>query len=156
MLESRLAKPVLCMALVALALSLSGCIVVKDSPAPGCVESIGFPMAGGCFGKTAILDLAVEPEVECLDIDVNNCNGGVLEVRNGCDEVLVLGGVEVSPADYVSLDVVEGEDGGYGLADVSGNFSDHVPEADRKVEIIGTLGTQEIRLAFTKTAKLCE
>jgi len=155
MLESRLAKPLVYIALVSLALSLSGCIVVKDSPAPGCVESIGFPMAGGCFGKTAILDLAVEPEVECLDVDVNNCNGGVLEVRNGCDDTLVLGGVEVSPADYVSLDLVE-EDGGYGLADVSGNFSDHVPDADTKVELAGTLGTQEIRLAFTKTAKLCE
>jgi hypothetical protein len=155
MLESRLAKPLVYIALVALALSLSGCIVTSDSPAPGCVESIGFPMAGGCFGKTAILDLAVEPEIECLDVAVNNCNGGVLEVRNGCDETLVLGGVEVSPADYVSLDVIE-EGGAYGLVEVSGNFSDHVPEADEKVELAGTLGTQEIRLAFTKTAKLCE
>jgi hypothetical protein len=155
MLESRLAKPLVYIALVALALSLSGCIVTSDSPAPGCVESIGFPMAGGCFGKTAILDLAVEPEVECLDVDVNNCNGGVLEVRNGCDDALVLGGVEVSPSDYVSVDVVE-EGGAYGLVEVSSNFSDYVPDADREIEIVGTLGEREIRLAFTKTAKLCE
>ena len=151
-MNSNLAKPVLCVALV---LSLSGC-VVKDSPAPGCVESIGLPMAGGCFGKTAILDLAVEPEIECLVVDVNNCNGGVLEVWNRCDETLVLGGVEVSPPDHVGLDVVEEEGGAYGLVEVSSNFSDHVPEADREIEIVGTLGAQEIRLAFTKTAKLCE
>jgi hypothetical protein len=56
----------------------------------------------------------------------------------------------------VSLDVVEGDDGGYRLADVSSNFSDYVPEADRRVEVAGTLGEQEIRLTFTKTAKLCE
>jgi hypothetical protein len=152
MLNSNLAKPVLC---IALALSLSGCIVTRDSPAPGCVESIGLPMAGGCFGKTAILDLAVEPEVECLDVAVNNCNGGVLEVRNGCDGALALGGVEISPADYVSLDVAE-EGGTYGLVEVGSNFSDHVPKADREIEIVGTLGEREIKLAFTKTAKLCE
>ena len=151
-MNSNLAKPLLCLSL---ALVLSGC-VVKDSPAPGCVESIGPPIAGGCFGKTAILDLAVEPEIECLVVDVNNCNGGVLEVWNRCDETLVLGGVEVSPPDHVGLDVVEEEGGAYGLVEVDSNFSDHVPEADREIEIVGTLGEREIRLAFTKTAKLCE
>ena len=156
MLESRFAKPIVWIAVASLMLVLSGCIVVKDSPAPGCVKSIGFPLAGGCFGKTAILDLAVDPETECLTIAVNNCNGGVLEVHNACDEALVLREVEIPSSDRVSLDVVEGDDGEYRLAEVSSNFSDYVPEADRKVEVAGTLGEQEIRLAFTKTAKLCE
>jgi len=100
--------------------------------------------------------LAVEPETECLTIAVNNCNGGVLEVHNGCDETLVLGGVEIPSSDRVSLDVVEGDDGEYRLADVSSNFSDYVPEADTTIDVAGTLAEQEIRLAFTKTAKLCE
>jgi hypothetical protein len=156
MLESRFAKPTVWIAVASLMLLLGGCIVVKDSPAPGCVEFIGFSSVGGCFGKTAILGLAVEPENECLTIAVNNCNGGVLEVHNACDETLVLGGVEIPSSDRVSLDVVEGDDGEYRLTGVSSNFSDYVPEADRKVEVAGTLGEQEIRLAFTKTARLCE
>jgi hypothetical protein len=155
-MKSRFAKPIVWVAVASLMLVLSSCIVTKDSPAPGCVESIGFPLAGGCFGKTAILDLAVEPESECLTIAVNNCNGGVLEVHNGCDEALVLGGVEIPSSDRVGLDVVAGDDGEYRLAEVSSNFSDYVPEADRKVEVTGTLGEQEIRLTLTKTAKLCE
>ena len=58
-----------------------------DNPAPGCRESFGF---GGCFGTTVILDLSMEPESECLEIEVNNCNGGGLDVDNDCQEDLVL------------------------------------------------------------------
>jgi len=139
----------------ALALLLSACIVTQDSPAPGCIKSVGLPMSGGCFGKTAILDLSVAPEIACLDIAVNNCNGGVIEVDNDCQETLVLGGVEIPPADYVSLDVVE-KDGTYTLRDVSSNFSDYVPPEDRRITLTGVLGEQEIEVAFTKTALLCE
>ena len=155
-MKSRFAKPIVWITVASLMLVLSSCIVVEDSPAPGCVKSIGLPSMGGCFGKTAILDLAVEPETECLTVEVNNCNGGVLEVHNGCDETLVLGGVEIPSSDRVGLDVGEGDDGEYRLTEVSSNFSDYVPEADRKIEVTGTLGDQEIRLVFTKTAELCE
>ncbi len=137
-------------------LLLSGCIVTKDSPAPGCVETIGIQMLGGCFGKTVILDLTVEPESECLAITVNNCNGGVLEMHNTCGESLVLGKVQVSPSESVSLDVVEERSGEYLLSETSSNFSEHVPDMDERIEIVGTLGSQEIKVAFTKTAKLCE
>ena len=156
MRQSRFKRATLLVVGVQVVLLLSGCIVTKDSPAPGCVETIGFQTLGGCLGKTAILDLTVEPENECLEIEANNCNGGVLEVRNTCDERLVLGGVQVEPSEYVSLDVVEGENGEYLLSEVSSNFSDHVPETDAGIEIVGTLGSQEITVAFTKTAKLCE
>ena len=133
-----------------LVLLLSGCMVTKDSPAPGCVESIGFPMIGGCFGKTAILDLTIEPEHECLDITVNNCNGGVLEVRNSCPETLVLGQVEIPPSDYVSLDVVEEENGAYSLSQVSSNFSDYIPQENKNIVITGLLGSQEIKVTFRR------
>ena len=150
---ARSVKPV---AVVLVALLLSGCIVIRDGPAPGCVKSIGLPLAGGCFGKTAILDLTVEPDVECLAITVNNCNGGVLEVDNSCDETLALGGVEIASSDRVGLDVIEGGEGEYLLVEESSNFSDYVPEVDQRIEIVGTLGEQEIRVSFAKTAKLCE
>jgi hypothetical protein len=136
-------------------LLLSGCMVVKDSPAPGCVERVGIGMMGGCFGKTAILDLTVEPEHECLEITVNNCNGGVLEVQNNCVDGLVLGQVKVPPSGSVSLDVVE-ENGTHSLIETYSNFSEHVPATDQSIEIAGTLGSQEIKIAFTKTAELCE
>ena len=141
---------------VLLALLLSGCIVTKDSPAPGCVRSIGLPMSGGCFGKTVILDLTVEPENECLVITVNNCNGGVLEVDNSCHETLVLDGVEIPSSDHVSLDVIEEESGTYSLSEVSSNFSTYIPEEDKSITITGLLGNQEVKVAFTKTAQLCE
>jgi len=153
---SRSAKPTISIIVVLLALLLSSCIVTKDSPAPGCIRSIGFPTMGGCFGKTAILDLNVEPQNECLVITVNNCNGGVLEVDNSCHETLVLDGIEIPSLDRVSLDVVEEEDGMVSLSDVGSNFSDYIPEEDRSIAIIGLLGSQEIKVAFTKTAQLCE
>ena len=137
-------------------LLLSGCVVVKDSPAPGCVETVGIQMMGGCFGTTAILDLTIEPENECLEITVNNCNGGVLEVRNNCSVGLVLSRVKVPPSGSVSLDLVEEEDGEHSLIETYSNFSEHIPETDQRIEIAGTLGSQEIKVAFTKTAELCE
>ena len=155
MLRSRCTQLVVMAAVAPSLLLVSGCIVVKDSLAPGCIEYIGFPAMGGCFGKTAILDLTVEPEVECLDITANNCNGGILEVRNGCSEPLALGGVEIAPLDYVGLDVAE-EGGEYLLIEVNSNFSEYAPEADEMIEVGGTLGGQEIRLTFTKTAPLCQ
>lgn len=136
-------------------LFLQGCIVVRDSPAPGCVKRIGISPMGGCFGKTAILDLAVEPQVECLSVTVNNCNGGILEVQNGCAETLVLGGARVEPQNSVGLDIVlEGDQ--YALIEVYNNFSEYVPEVDERIELVGTLGERSLRVAFTKTAMLCE
>jgi hypothetical protein len=139
---------------VLMLLLLSSCIV-KDSPAPGCIEYLGPPPVGGCFGKTAILDLRVEPAEACLDITINNCNGGVLEIHNACDEAFKLGGVTISPGDRANLDVVL-EGTGHALVEVSSNFSTFIPEADERVELVGTLGEREITVSFTKTRKLCE
>ena len=147
-------QSVVTIAAVLMIFLLSGCIA-KDSPAPGCVEYIGVPPAGGCFGKTVILDLHVEPAESCLDVTVNNCNGGVLEIQNACDEAFTLGGVIISPGGRANLDVVQASPG-YLLVEVGGNFSNYVPEADERVEIVGTLGSLEIKVAFTKTRKLCE
>ncbi len=143
-------------AAISLALLLSACIVTKDSPAPGCIKTIGCAGTGGCLGKTAILDLNVKPEHECLDITVNNCNGGVLEIQNSCPETLLLGGLELVPPDYVSLDVVQGPGGAYSLLDVHGNYSDYVPQEEQHIALTGWLGNQEIEVTFTKTAPLCQ
>lgn len=134
---------------------LGACIVTQDSPAPGCVKSIGFPTFGGCSGKTAILDLRVEPKIDCLTISANNCNGGVLEVSNTCQETLTLDGIEILPESNVSLDVVE-NNGTYTLNEVWSNFSEYIPTQNTVISVTGTLGNQELNLTFTKSAKLCE
>jgi hypothetical protein len=140
----------------ALVCLLGGCIVTQDSPAPGCVKSIGLPVAGGCFGKTTLLDLQVAPATECLDLTINNCNGGVLEVRNTCAETLRLGGIEILPSDTASLDLTVDAAGTHTLIRTGGNFSDYIPDKDQHISFDGTLGTQAIAVTLTKTAQLCE
>jgi hypothetical protein len=132
---------------------LGGCII-KDSPAPGCRETIG-PMMGGCSGKTAILELEVGPVPECLVIRANNCNGGVLEIRNTCTETLVLDGIEINPSDSASLDVKD-ENGSQVVMIAHGNFSSYMPEEDRNIEVSGVMGDKTIQIGFTKTRPLCK
>jgi len=134
---------------------LTGCLVKEDSPAPGCIEYWGPAPMGGCFGKTAILDLQVEPEMECLQISVNNCNGGVLEVSNSCAEMLVLSRITIHPRERnVTLDL-DRENGEYFLRPTDSNFSEYLPPEDEPVEILGIMGALEVRIAFTKTSELC-
>lgn len=127
--------------------------LAEDSPAPGCNDSFGM---GGCDGKTILTDVVVVPTIACLEFDVNNCNGGILDVKNTCAETFVLGGAEILPDTSASLDVLENEDGSYALLDVYSNFSDFIPDIDTQITVIGLLGEQEIEVTFTKTAPLCE
>lgn len=139
---------------VGLLFVLAGC-VVKDSPAPGCRETIGLPAMGGCFGKTAVIDLHVESAPSCIVIEANNCNGGVLDVRNNCAETIRLGNVEIPPAGYAILDLVENE-GKPEVIQVSSNFSQYQPKTDQEIDLEGVVGDQIFRLTFTKTRPLCE
>jgi hypothetical protein len=110
---------------------------------------------GGCFGKTAILDLKVEPQTECLEIAVNNCNGGILEVSNACAEMLVLNQITVHPGErHVGLDLDRQNDE-YVFKSSGSNFSEYVPSEDEFVEIRGMLGAQEVKISFLKTKELC-
>jgi hypothetical protein len=138
-----------------LAVAAAGCLVKNDSPAPGCVEYWGPAPMGGCFGKTAILDLKVEPQLECLEITVNNCNGGILEVSNACTQMLVLGHITVEPGETnVGLDL-DRQNGEYVFKSSDSNFSEYAPSEDEFVEIRGLLGAQEVRISFVKTKELC-
>jgi len=140
--------------LACMLVTLAGC-VVKDSPAPGCIKRIGFPAMGGCFGKTAIIELKVEPVLDCVQIEANNCNGGVIDVRNNCAETVRLGGYEIPPSDTAILDVIE-TGGVIEVVGTSSNFSQYKPDSDKKIEIEGAAGDRSFRLTFTKTAPLCE
>ena len=134
---------------------VAGCMVKKDSPAPACIEYWGPSPMGGCFGTTAILDLKVEPQFECLEITVNNCNGGILEVSNTCADTLVLDQITIHPGErYVGLDL-DKQNGEHVLLPVDSNFSQYVPEEDEFVEMEGMLGDREVRISFVKTKALC-
>jgi hypothetical protein len=148
---------VLIVALVLILISGIKCFMSEDNPAPGCNQFLGMPSMGGCFGKNAIIDLTVEPEIDGIDIEVNNCNGGVLEVTNRSDIPLVLVEAEIAPEEvYVTFDVLCDENGNPVLKRISSNYSEYIPEKDMYVEINGKLGTQDILITFTKTKKLCE
>ncbi|MGC9398370.1 MAG: hypothetical protein ACP5HM_04470 [Anaerolineae bacterium] len=130
---------------------VSGCLVRRDSPAPGCVEYWGISPLGGCQGKTVIQDLQTADVPDCLTVDVNNCNGGVLEVDNACGKPVVLDGVPVDPMTSVSLDVVDSST----LTVTYGNFSSFVPEHDVRVNVRGQLSENNFTFSFTKTTTLC-
>jgi hypothetical protein len=150
----RFIKPLTIIGVISCMLILSGCIV-KDSPAPGCIESIGIPLAGGCFGKTAIVDLKVVSAPECVVVEVNNCNGGILEIRNTCKEAIQLDGIDILPSNSISLDIKEVE-GSIHVIETDSNFSQYIPDVDKRIEITGVVGNQTIKLALTKTKPLCE
>ncbi len=141
------------LALTLALLLLVGC-VVHDSPAPGCVEYFGPAPLGGCRGKTIIRDLRLEPPSDCLRAEVNNCNGGVVELHDGCAQPLRLDGVFLPAGESASLDLLpQGE--GFVLTETAGNFARTVPSHTLVLTFTGELGGSPITLTFTKTAPLC-
>jgi hypothetical protein len=138
-------------------LTLGGCLRVEDSPAPGCVKYIGIAPSGGCFGKSIIRDLKVEPAMDKLVIAANNCNGGVLNIRNLDSQAVSLGAIEVGPGEYAILDIGGRlSDGAWALIKTGSNFSGYIPAADEKVTVRGRLGNREFLLSYIKTKKLCD
>lgn len=139
-----------------LALALAGCIVIKESPAPGCVKYLGPAPMGGCFGKAVIGDLRVEPGEPCLRIRVNNCNGGIVTVENGCRENLTLGDYVIEPSKLgQSFELMRGADGIVQVNRSAGNFGRYRPEADDNLSKEGALGGRKLTVSYTKTGPLC-
>ena len=140
-------------ALCSLSVLLSGCgLFSRASEAPGCNQMIGW----GCSGVTVIRDVIIEPEIDCLKkVEANNCNGGILEFSNFCEQPLVFG--DLSIGGYVnSLDVVQDEKDNWIAVQSNGNFSMQTVEQDTDITLNGTLGDQAVTLSFTKSAPLCE
>ena len=136
---------------------LSGCIIIKDSPAPGCTTSIG-PLIGGCSGKTILSHLNVTPETACLKISVNNCNGGILEIDNSCSNDFNVAGFTIRSLHEMSFDIVKsnGSDNTFSLKESDGNFSRYQVKKDKHINFSALLGTKPVNISFTKTAPLCK
>lgn len=125
--------------------------VTKPSPAPGCTKRL-FPTFGGCFGKTAILNLEYQGP-DCLKIQVNNCQGGELQVTNACEVTLSIGELVIPAGERENLDLAERE-GGHQLVRRS-SIPTYAPAEELHLTFEGTLGADLITLSFTKTAPLC-
>ncbi len=125
--------------------------VTRSSPAPGCVRRL-FPTFGGCFGKTAILDLSTNAP-PCVSITVNNCQGGELQVDNACPEALVFGELVIPAGERALLDLAEDE-AGYRLVRRA-SIPTYAPVAPLTLTFTGTSGRVTVTLSFTKTAPLC-
>ncbi len=150
----RLLHPIQIFTLLTCLLLLNSC-AYQDSPAPGCVEGGLFPSSGGCFGKTAIVDLALVSTPNCMRIEANNCNGGVLEIRSTCAENIHLGEIVILPSASTILDVRESEEG-LTVFETDTNFSQYKPEDNKKITILGAIGSQPIQITYTKTKPLCK
>jgi hypothetical protein len=111
---------------------------------------------GGCNGKTILTDLTLEGFPECAQVTVNNCNGGVLKVQNGCSEALILDNLEIPSGESFNLDIQPGTDGGFDLVRTPSNFSDYSPLEDQIIQFTGSFGDQTISMTFLKTAPLCK
>ena len=130
--------------------------IKKYSPALGCIEyEGGAGPIGGCSGISAILDLEVDPKIDCLFIRENNCNGGILEIRNSCNTLFIFAGVEIKPNESVGLDILKKEGNKYLLTYSNGNFARYTPQNDEKIEVFGLLNENSIKVSFTKTKELC-
>jgi hypothetical protein len=138
------------------AVALAGCLVLKSSPAPGCMRYLGPTPMGGCFGRNVIADLHVEPVMDCLRVSANNCNGGVLAFENRCGGDLSLEGYTIRPGPHqVYLDFRHDATGGV-LANRSGsNFALYRPERDEEFILRGMLGSTGVRITFNKSGPLC-
>ncbi len=125
--------------------------VTKPSPAPGCQKTL-FPTFGGCFGKTVIRDLSYSGPA-CLHIEVNNCQGGELQVQNDCSSPLTLGDLVIAAGERLNLDLAE-DGAGYRLVRRA-SIPTYTPGEELHLTFNGTLGADLINLSFTKTAPLC-
>ena len=137
-------------------LLLSGCgIFYRVSEAPGCSRVIGMQM-GGCSGVTVIRDVKIEPQINCLKkVKANNCNGGILEFSNFCEQPLIFGDLAIGG--YVnSLDVIQDEKDNWIAVESNGNFAMQMVDQETQIALNGTLGDQTVTLSFTKSAPLCK
>ena len=136
--------------LIVLMLFLPGCLVLKSSPAPQCISYIAPPIIGGCSGKSAIIDLYVSQHPACLQIEVNNCNGGVLEINNQCSAPFHLDSAIVPAGELKAWDLMK-INGEHSLINANGNFSYFIPDNNEQINLTGWLDNEKIQVNFVKT-----
>ena len=144
-------------AIVAIALVcglIGGCIRVKDSPAPGCVEYLGWTPMGGCLGNAVIKDVSVDSKVDCLTVGPNTCNGGILTVENRCKEKVVIEGLEIKLI-HDDIEIIRGKGDEVVVEHTHGNFATYKPAEDDSISAEGSIEKTKFTISYTKTWPLC-
>ena len=120
--------------------------------APGCYQNQLF--MGGCFGVNKIRNLRVEPEIGCLKITTNNCNGGILEISNDCKEAVSIGDQILPPEKYYYSYWMKDENGNIVEgSDETGKY--FYPLEDESIVVNGRAGDKEFTVSYTRTKALC-
>ncbi|HJX05401.1 MAG TPA: hypothetical protein VJ461_01700 [Candidatus Nanoarchaeia archaeon] len=88
-------KLVMLLSILIMAL-ITGC---SDRP-PGCHSELLGPVFGGCNSNFMIRDIQIEPKIECLDIDLENCANPTMILKNQCKNDLYID-MEVSTNETV-------------------------------------------------------
>lgn len=119
--------------------------------APGCIDTTSI---GGCFGQHIIKSAKVSSLINCLEFEINNCNDGVIEVRNDCKTNLTINNKSF-PENYFVIDVSRGSAGELIINYADGNFSNYKPQKDDPIELLIKIGGKQTILKYIKTGPLC-
>ncbi len=118
---------------------------------PGCGLNFGY---GGCSGKAMIKDLKIEPETSCLTLRINNCNGGIIEIENSCEESVNVGDVKIRER-YDAIELSRDTNNSVKVSTSDGNYAQYYPEEDDLLNIEGSIGEKKFTISYTKTKLLC-
>lgn len=130
----------------------------SDVP-PGCNPATkGF--IGGCTGKSQIEDIKLLGP-DCLSVNVNNCNGGVVEVYNTCAKKLNLGNITIAARKSngelpISVELEKDASGKIIIKESRGNSASYTPKETEEFFIDGDMEGQKVKLSYVKTKQLCE
>ena len=139
------------LAIMSLVVLVCGCLCGGSSPAPGCNQQF---VMGGCFGRAIITDITIEPKIECLKVNANNCNGGVLGVANNCKDDLKMGEYTVKPSSEKTFEFVRNGS----VVEVKlarGNFAQYNPKSDEALSAVVSVGEVNSTVSYVKTGPLC-
>ncbi|MFH1587563.1 MAG: hypothetical protein ABID38_06935 [Candidatus Diapherotrites archaeon] len=105
----------------------------------------------GCGWKDSyITDLRVEPSIPCLSVSVNNCNGGVLEIINDCDENFEIGDALIYSNYNDAIEIVRNPKGQTLVMESNGNYTSYVPDEDIFLSANGNIGEKIISISYVK------
>lgn len=70
-------------------------ILLISSLPPGCIN---LPIYNGCFSKSLITNLSINPLIPCINFEINNCNYPLrIIIINKCNSSIIIQGEELGP-----------------------------------------------------------
>ncbi len=127
---------------------LSGCII-KNSPAPGCIKYWPVRPIGGCFSRFAIINTRIEPPIDCIKLEINNCNPPLkIRLINNCKEDVYVQGEKIPyevESCYIPLQIY------YLAKDLQGNVvlteSRVCLKRNENVSVTGFVGEEQFKVS---------